>query len=306
MYINEIYKNKKQNIHIIIIFLIIVIFIYLFSKYESIDTFFQQYDLPPGKALANISESNRSYSTVFTSANNTFNKSTLDSKTGWIPASSNINQHIKFTLPTPTMIHGVAIMGRADFVFDYVKSFKVSYTATPSSTQIDVDNGIVYPSDLYTFIDVPNGIQISYILFATPVTASTIFIKPQTWNKDVIAMRADLLVIKPSTSGGSPIVNGVVVPNTTKYQPNEIRGAISAPVVIPTIPTITGYVSKNTDIVDSLNSTYGSIQNERHINLDNQDRLNNIEKRVKKIKLDIIGLNKSTKDKTNVKQPKFY
>jgi hypothetical protein len=275
------------------------------TNYESKDTFFQQYDLPPGKALANISESNRSYSTIFNSANNTFNKSTLDSKTCWSPAAANINanQHIKFSLPSPTMIQGVAIMGRADFVFEYVTSFKVSYTATATSEQIDVDNGIVYPSNLYTFT-VPNGTQISYILFSTPVTASTIFIKPQTWSRS-IAMRADLLV-NASTSGGSTVVNGVVIPNTTKYIPNEIRGAISPPVVIPTIPIITGYVSKNTDIVDSLNSTYGSIQNERHINLDNQDRINNIEKRVKKIKLDIIGLDKSTKDKTNVKQPKFY
>jgi hypothetical protein len=304
MYINEIYKNKKQNIHIIIIFLIIVIFIYLFSKYESIDTFSQQYDLPPGKALANISESNRSYSTVFTSANNTFNKSTLDSTTCWAPSAENINnnQHIKFSLSTPTMIQGVAIMGRADFVSDYVISFKVNYTATSSSAQIPVDNGIVYESKLYSFT-VPDGIQISYILFSTPVTASTIFIKPQSWSRS-IAMKADLLVNKPS--GGSPIVNGLVIPNTTKYVLNMINGSISAPAVIPTKPSITGYISKNTDIIDALNSTYSSIQNERHINLDNQDRLNNIEKRVKKLQLDIIGLNKSTKDKINVKQPKFY
>ena len=35
MYIKEFYKNKKQNIHIIIIFLIIIICIYLWSNYFS-------------------------------------------------------------------------------------------------------------------------------------------------------------------------------------------------------------------------------------------------------------------------------
>ena len=133
---------------------------------------------------------------------------------------------------------------------------------------------------------------ISYILFANPVTASSIIISPQSWNKS-IALRADILIN--------------FVPRTTAYVNIPlINGVISPPVVIPTIPLEDKYISDNTDISDSLNNSYESIKNARNSNLDNQDRIDKLDKRIKKIQKDIIGITKSTAKNSNIKAPKFY
>jgi hypothetical protein len=311
--INEIYKNKKQNIHIIIIFLLILIFICIWQKYESNESFFNPittrinptttlakkeqkiiYNLPTGMMIANIPESNRSYSTVFDDRNgNLFNKSTLNSLTCWAPAenNNNINQFVTLSLTNPTTVFGIVIMGRADFFFNYVNTFKVNYTTSASLNPIPVDNGIIYNSNLYKF-NVADGIQKSYILFETSVLANSIMINPRSWNNS-IAMRVDILVN--------------FVPQTTEYKNLPvINSVISPPVVIPTIPLITGYISDNTDLSDSLVSSYNAIKTERNTNLDNQARIDKIDERVKKLKLNIIGITKSSSNNSDIKAPKFY
>ena len=298
MYIKEFYKNKKNNIHIIIVFLIIIIFIYLWSN--SKDTFGTPsinqkiiYSLPAGTMIANIPESDRTYSTVFDDGKGTLlNSSTLDSVTCWAPAVSDTNQSIQLNLSTPTMVYGIVIKGRADYFFNYVKTFEVDYillSPTNVKQTMSVDNNTIYNSNLYKY-NTPDGIQTSYILFSTPISANSIIIKPQAWQIS-IAMRVDLLVnFVPRTTSfiGSPIINSV----------------IASPVVIPTVPIITGYESINTDIIDSITDSYDSIKNVRNINLDNQDRINNIDQRIKKIKLDIGGI--SSKATNNIKAPTFY
>ena len=319
--INEIYKNKKQNIHIIIIFLLILIFICIWQKYDTNESFFNPtttiakesqpliYNLPPGKIIANLPDFNRSYSSFFTDGTNVFNKSRLDSTTCWAPSkdnSNNPNQHIKFMITNPTMIYGVAVMGRADFIYNYVTSFTVTYNSNVEAPQIPVDNGVIYNSNLYKYI-VPDGMQTSYILFKTPVFARTMFIKPKTWEKS-IAMRADLLINLPegASAGSYTSSNGSLIPNTTKYIVTEINSPISSPVFIPKTPLATGYVSYNTDISDALKSSYNDIKKERNINLDNQERINKIDKRINKIKQDIGGINNSSSKKSIVKTPSFY
>lgn len=312
MYIKEFYKNKKQNIHIIILFLIIIIVIYLCPNYFSKDGFTTtapattrpiptlaqrvKYSLPTGKMIANIPETSRSYSSFFDDNNGkVLNKSTLDSITCWAPASgrNDTNQYINISLPSsnPSMVHGLVVMGRADNIYEYVTSFTVSYISELSGSPINVDNGIIFNSNLYSY-KTPDGKEKSYILFANPVPASIIIIKPKTWSNS-IAMRVDLLL--------------QIVPQTTIYQALPIiNGSISPPVVVPTIPLITGYISTNNDIKKSLNDSYDSIKNERNTNLDNQDRINNLEKRIKKIKLDIIGMSNSSNNTNIKKAPKFY
>ena len=307
MYINEFYKNKKQNIHIIILFLIIIIVICFWPNYFSKDGFTTTvpattkpknrqkviYSLPSTTMIANIPETSRVYSSFFNDGKGTtLNKSTLDSLTCWTPSlgNNNTNQFVTLNLTTPKKVYGIAIKGRADFIFDYVKTFKVNYTTSTSSAFLPIDNSTIFNSNLYIYTDV-NGKEISYILFTNPVIANTISINPQTWNKS-IGMRVDLLID--------------FVPQTTVYEYLPvINGAIRQPVAIPTIPVITNYISDNNDIINSLNSTYDFIKNERNTNLDNQDRINKLEERIKKIKLDIISItNSSTNNK--IKEPSFY
>jgi hypothetical protein len=97
-------------------------------------------------------------------------------------------------------------------------------------------------------------------------------------------------------------------PTTTiaKYILPEINSSISSPVFIPKTPLATGYVSYNTDISDVLKSSYNDIKKERNINLDNQERINKIDKRINKIKQDIGGINNSSSKKSIVKTPSFY
>ena len=209
MYINEFYKNKKQNIHIIILFLIIIIVICFWPNYFSKDGFTTTvpattkpknrqkviYSLPSTTMIANIPETSRVYSSFFNDGKGTtLNKSTLDSLTCWTPSlgNNNTNQFVTLNLTTPKKVYGIAIKGRADFIFDYVKTFKVNYTTSTSSAFLPIDNSTIFNSNLYIYTDV-NGKEISYILFTNPVIANTISINPQTWNKS-IGMRVDLLI----------------------------------------------------------------------------------------------------------------
>ena len=252
------------------------------------------YSLPNGTMIANIPETSRVYSTYYDDGRgNLLNQSTLDSSTCWAPAinNNNTNQSVKLNLSSPTKIYGIVIMGRADYIFDYVKSFKVNYIPSTSTTPLPIDNGMIFNSYLYTY-KVADGVQRSYILFSVPIIAKSIIIIPQSWSKSTAAMKVDLLI-------------DYALAPTQAYVLPSINGLISSPVFIPKEIGNEDYISNNTDILDSLNNSYDSIKTERHINLDNQDRILKLEKRINKIKLDIIDIVKSSKN-TKIKAPKFY
>ena len=78
------------------------------------------------------------------------------------------------------------------------------------------------------------------------------------------------------------------------------------PIVLPTFPKMTKYISKNNDIKDALDSSYNAIKDERNINLDNQERVNNLGKRITNIKLELIDLKKKSQINVNDKPLKFY
>jgi len=96
-----------------------------------------------------------------------------------------------------------------------------------------------------------------------------------------------------------------IMPTIPEYILPPVNPAVS-PIIIPNIPIVTGYEYNNSSIKDALDSSYTDIQKERNTNLDNQSRIDSLDKRIKKLKMDVIGLNKSSSYNSDIKPPKFY
>ena len=186
--IDNLYSKKK---YIICIFLIILIAIitYLWINTNN-ENFYNVNTMPANTALANISESNRFYSSIWNNdAKGTDHaSSTLSSSQAWSAGSNNANQTIRLELPTVKSVVGVVVAGRnTAYIDQYVKSFSADYIDSSGNT-ISVDNGRIYNTSL-----TGSSTDISYITFTNPVNAKSIIIKPITWNSH-ISMRADLLL----------------------------------------------------------------------------------------------------------------
>ena len=118
-----------------------------------------------------------------------------------------------------------------------------------------------------------------------------------------------------TSPGGTTITNQTPTTTNSTLNANNVLPPVNpqvSPIVIPTIPMATDYKSTYTEISDTLNSSYDSIRNERNTNLDNQARIDSLEKRIKKLKMDVIGFNKTQPSNSNstnntiIKPPKFY
>lgn len=57
---------------------------------------------------------------------------------------------------------------------------------------------------------------------------------------------------------------------------------------------------------DALQNSFDLINNERNNNLDNQERLNDIDKRIKKIKNELVSISTIKKKANQIGQPVFY
>ena len=151
------------------------------------------FTLPSNMQLANVSEDNRSYTSIYNgdAIGAIHASSTLSSSHAWV-ANINENQSILLNLQNVNSVVGIAIAGRYTNVYkdQYVKSIKVDYIDESSNTK-SVDNGRIYNTGL-----IGDNTEISYIIFTNPVNAKSIIIYPITWNSRYVSMRADLLLSK--------------------------------------------------------------------------------------------------------------
>jgi hypothetical protein len=145
--------------------------------------------LPEGTYIYQLFyEDYRTYSSFYDASQK---ESTLDSKTCWSAAVSDMNQWLNIDLNIynrnkTNPILGIVIRGRGDRTDQYVTSFKVNYIDSAGKT-IPADNGKIYDTNLNGDIS-----QSSFIYFTTPlVNPLNIIILPQTW-VNWIALRADL------------------------------------------------------------------------------------------------------------------
>ena len=135
-----------------------------------------------------LTEDHRTYSSFYDVSQK---ESTLESKTCWSAAVSDMNQWLNINMSYVNhnkinTVLGIVIRGRGDRTDQYVTSFKVNYIDSTGKT-IPADNGKIYDTNLNGDIS-----QSSYIYFTTPlVNPLNIIILPQTW-VNWIALRADL------------------------------------------------------------------------------------------------------------------
>ena len=153
--------------------------------------------LPPNTQIANISEANRTYSSIYgnspTEISN-HSRSTINSLQAWSYAGPNDKTPwMQINLPDNKNIVGVVIQGRADYL-QYVTKFKVSYIDN-NNIETPVDNGMEYDG-------VQDITKTYYVLFTTHVFAKSIKIYPTVAYQNAISMRADVLlpIIKYSNS----------------------------------------------------------------------------------------------------------
>lgn len=162
------------------------------------------FTMPNNLLFANIPASSRSYSSFHSNLPNIYASSTLNStgvSAAWSAGTLNNNEWMKLTLPSNNYltVAGVAVKGRSGHYYNnsgtycdqYVKSFYINYSDRNGNNKT-VDNGKLFYTNLYPNMT-PDGIQCSYIVFDTPISASVITIIPNTWNM-YNSMRADLLL----------------------------------------------------------------------------------------------------------------
>jgi len=128
----------------------------------------------------------------------------------------------------------------------------------------------------------------------------TVPVGTYTLNSDLI-QKIQIAPPPPPTTTKPPRI----MPTIPEYILPPVNPAVS-PIIIPNIPIVTGYEYNNSSIKDALDSSYTDIQKERNTNLDNQSRIDSLDKRIKKLKMDVIGLNKSSSYNSDIKPPKFY
>ena len=229
-------KDKKHIISIIVIIILLIIIFFLINKnsnsnikenfftspvYSSTDNIS---NLPAGTQLANIPNSNRSYSSVWNNLDADV-RSTLGMD-GWFARDNIIGDWIQFNLSTDNQqynVKGVVIRGRSGtYSNQYVATFKVKYSNNDNydfSNSIFVDNGTTY-----------NGISSSnqyyyYILFINPIAAKSIRIYPQTWTGGQISMKADLLLDVNTRKALLPISDQI-----SEQQTAQTASGVRAPI----------------------------------------------------------------------------
>ena len=121
----------------------------------------------------------------------------------------------------------------------------------------------------------------------------------------------DLLPFRPPPPIIRPPAQITTKPITTK--PITTKPITTKPITTPfiTVPLLNPVTTKTANSIysiqlnDALTKSYDNINNTRETNLDNQERIFNLEKRIKKIKLDLIDITKPVQN-SNIKPPKFY
>lgn len=102
----------------------------------------------------------------------------------WCAGALDTNQWIEVSSTEPITWTGVITQGRHIAYSQWVTSFTVVYS-NDGKTWSNVDNGKTFTGNTDTDTKVTN-------MFATPVVARTLRIKPQTWH-NFISMRFDAL-----------------------------------------------------------------------------------------------------------------
>ena len=196
-------------------------------------------------------------------------------------------------------IHKIVYYNRGDGTsFDRAQGVEVQVFNSSSATPVYI---YTLNSDLVQTIQIANRPPFVTVAPAAPV-APVVTVSPVVTAEPVgpVAPSSPVATIAPASPGESvgPVSPGGPV------SPVVPVGTVPTIAPVPTVaPAITQYTSKITYLSDTVKKSNNNINTLRFTALDNQDRLNNIVKRMDKIKKDLVNTpnnnNNNNKTKNN-------